>query len=76
MYKTLDDFIKHCATDKNLCFYYKDYSKEVKKLLKNIYSCYFRLNLYKSQILFMLDSAVQPFIESDLSYGAKKLLNL
>ena len=61
MYKNVEDFIKYNTTEKDICHYYKKYNKEVQKMLKNIYSCCFRFSLYKSQIIFMLNSALESF---------------
>lgn len=58
---TLEDFIDSHATERNSCFYYEEYSQEIQESLKNIYMVCFRIGLYKSQILYMLDEALRPY---------------
>lgn len=61
MYKNVEDFIKYNACEKDLCYFYKSYNKDVQNMLKNIYSCCFRFSLYKSQVVFMLNAALSSF---------------
>jgi len=61
MYKTLDEFINYSVDKKDLSFDYKLCTKEVKSMLKNLYSCCFRFGLYKNQIILMLNKAAEPF---------------
>lgn len=59
--RTLSEFIKNHADEKNLCYNYKEYSTEIQESLKNIYSACFRFGLYASQTLHLLDNALKPF---------------
>lgn len=57
------DFIEKEATSKDRCKYYKDYPYQIQIMLKKVYICGFRFNLYKKQIIFMLNEALEPFAE-------------
>lgn len=65
MYKTFDDFIKYALDKKELCSDYKNYSKEVQNMLRNIYACCFRFGLYKNQIILMLNKAIESFQKNE-----------
>lgn len=59
--KTLKEFVKHKANKDNLCFYYEIYPNEVKEMLNNIFKMCWRIGLYASQTLMMLDESLKPF---------------
>lgn len=65
MQKTMEDFIRENASEKDSCAKYYVYSKEIQKMLKNLYSCCFRFCLYKGQTLFVLNKALEPFEQKD-----------
>ena len=55
MQPKLEDFIRLNASKSDLCSNYNGYSKEIKQMLKNVYSCCFRFCLHRPQILFLLN---------------------
>lgn len=61
MNKNFEKFIKEKSMPTDKCFYYKDYSEEVQKSIKNIYESCWRFGLYPSQIIFILNNALEPF---------------
>lgn len=67
------EFIEKETTDKDICRNYKDYPYTVQQMLKKIYLCCFRFNLYKGQTIFMLNEALEPFVEDEED---KNLLDL
>ena len=63
MKNIFNDFIEKETNEKDLCKHYKDYPYTVQQMLKRIYLCCFRFNLYKSQTKFILNEALEPFAE-------------
>lgn len=57
----LKKFLKKHATKNNLCFHYKQYPKKVQLMISNVFNACWRMNLYNSQIIYMLDEAIKPF---------------
>ena len=58
--ETLEELIKN--TDNNHpCKYYKEYDIEVQQMIENVYKATYRVGLFKSQIVYILDKALEPF---------------
>lgn len=73
MIKTLEEFIKRRASDNDICKDYDNYSIEIKKMMENIYNCCYRFDLFPRQTLYILNSALEPFIKDK---EEKELLDL
>lgn len=58
-----NDFIVKNTTEKDWCKFYKDYPYPVQRMLKNLYKCCFRFNMYNQQIVYVLNQALEPFVE-------------
>lgn len=76
MYNKIEDFIEKYATQDDMCYYHKAFPENVKKMLKNIYSCCFRYNLYPKQSLFLLNEALKPFEVNKTKHNNETLLDL
>lgn len=49
------------AKGEHICKSYKLYKQEVQEMMENLYKATYRLGLYDSQILYVLDEALKPF---------------
>ena len=58
--ETLDSLIRELKGT-HLCKYYKEYNIEVQQMIENLYKATYRIGLFKSQIVYILDKALEPF---------------
>lgn len=57
---TLEDLLKK-AKQEHLCRHYELYREEVQQMQKNLFKAAYRMGLYDSQILYILDEALKSF---------------
>lgn len=72
--RILKDFIRNNATEKNLCYKYEEYPREVRQMLENVFKMCWRIGLYTSQTMMMLDESLKPFKISN--FNVEELLDL
>lgn len=72
--RILKDFIRNNATEKNLCYKYEEYPREVRQMLENVFKMCWRIGLYASQTMMMLDESLKPFKISN--FNVEELLDL
>lgn len=58
--ETLDSLIRELK-GVHLCKYYKEYSEEVQEMIEKLYKATYRVGLFKPQIVYILDKALEPF---------------
>lgn len=72
--RILKDFIRNNATEKNLCYKYEEYPREVRQMLENVFKMCWRIGLYTSQTMMMLEESLKPFKISN--FNVEELLDL
>lgn len=60
--QTLDSLLKK-TKESDLCRYYRLYDKEVQKMVENLYEALYRVGLFNSQIIYVLNRALEPFYD-------------
>lgn len=58
--ETLESLISK-ASEANLCKHYQEYDIEVQQMVEKLYKATYRVGLFKSQIIYILDEALTPF---------------
>ena len=61
MRDTLDSLVSKLKKDTYLCKQYKRYNNDVQQMVNNIYKATYRIGLYDSQIIYILEEALKPF---------------